>query len=35
MNNALGEINQAQGIPKTNKEVNEKIFKKEPDFLLR
>lgn len=35
MNNALNEISKAQGIPKTNKNVNQKLFKKEEDFLER
>lgn len=35
MNNALNEINEAQGIPKINKQKNEKLFKKESDFLKR
>lgn len=35
MNNALNEINKTQGIPKTNKNMNEKLFKKEEDFLVR
>lgn len=35
MNNALDELNVSQGIPKTNKEANEKLFKKEEDFLER
>lgn len=35
MNNAFDELNVSQGIPKTNKEANEKLFKKEEDFLVR
>ena len=35
MDNALEEINKAQGVPQTNKKVNEKLFKKEQDFLER
>ena len=35
MNKALDEISKSNKMPKTNKSVNEKLFKKEEDFLLR
>ena len=35
MNNALNEIHKTKSVPKTNKNMNEKLFKREEDFLVR
>lgn len=35
MNNALNEITKAQVTPKVNQKMNEKLFRREEDFLIR